>query len=107
MTTGSYMTPIYSRSQKYAFGDGGGKTPRLFSSVLSGLLSWGGAVPSYTSNFPRDLLAGGIQQFCFLRPSVVGVMSDERTIQYFKGALVDMSGVMLSAQKSRSYSCKV
>ncbi|GFT71409.1 hypothetical protein TNCV_970851 [Trichonephila clavipes] len=45
-------------------------------------------------------LEGGMKPLGFLRPSIVGVMSDKRTRYYFRGARMDMGGEMLSAWES-------
>ncbi|GFW94674.1 rhombotin-1 [Trichonephila clavipes] len=63
-----------------------------------------GAVPSFSSNFPRGWLSGEILPFVFSWSSVVGVMSDERTPHYFRGERMDMNGAMLSTYGSRSSS---
>ncbi|GFY28740.1 uncharacterized protein TNCV_3441071 [Trichonephila clavipes] len=67
---------------------------------------WGG--PFYTSNFPRGLYRRWNPAVVFFSwPSVAGVMSYERPLQYLRDAHVDTTGLMLSAQESRPCRCKM
>ncbi|GFY08857.1 hypothetical protein TNCV_4660501 [Trichonephila clavipes] len=54
----------------------------------------------------RFQLAGEIQPLVSPLSLVVGVMSDERTLHYFRGARGDMNGKMPSVYGSRSCVCE-
>ncbi|GFU49854.1 uncharacterized protein TNCV_4686201 [Trichonephila clavipes] len=56
-----------------------------------------GAVPSYTSNFTHSSFRlASVHSLVFSRPSAIGLMSDERSSQYSRGARVGMNGGRLS-----------